>query len=366
MDTIVDIDVLNTKILECNDVLTCQGDEAMRRFFQTFRGDFSGQAPADPFSEEYRDFQVRLHERICGRPYSPKNERTHFDLAAYRDRPYPYYLESLPTAGEYLLAIAFMVRMMDLPPNARVLEFGPGWGETTITLALLGVQVTAVDIEPNFCEMLCHRAAQNRVDIEVVEADFFWAESVTEPYDAVLFFESFHHCHDHLRLLRALQTAVKPEGQIIFGAEPIVPGYNIPWGISMDGHALWSMRNFGWLELGFNEEYFKAALSRTGWSAEKHKSGDVPFATAWRARRLAPELADAAMAEQPCPWQEPVATQEPPTAQPAEIGERMHEAVGMPAPSPRELQLERELAAMRESTSWRLTAPIRGLRRLLG
>lgn len=35
-------------------------------------------------------------------------------------------------------------------------------------------------------------------------------------------------------------------------------------------------------------------------------------------------------------------------------------------PSPREAELERQLAAMQASTSWKVTAPLRGLRRLLG
>ena len=367
MQVIRELDALNDKIMECNDVFTQQGDDAMRRHFQTFHGDFSSQAPSDPFSSEYRDFQLRLHERICGKPYSPKNERTHFDLDTYQDRPFPYYLKSLPTASEYLLAIAFMLRMMNLPPDARVLEFGPGWGETTITLAMLGVQVTAVDIEPNFCEMLRRRAVQSRVNIEVIEADFFWAEGVTEPYDAVLFFESFHHCHDHLRLLRALRTAVKPEGQIIFGAEPIISNHDVPWGISMDGQALWSMRNFGWLELNFDEAYFKAALARTGWSAEKYKSSDVPWATAWRARPVEPESADAQALADSVQWQSCINEPKPTVAQlEASAGERIHAEDVVSTPSRRELQLELELAAMRTSTSWRLTAPIRSLRRMFG
>ena len=342
MEIISDLDVLAAKIQQCNDILTHQGDDAMRSFFQTFRGDFSGQAPTDPFSPEYRAFQLRLHERICGKPYSPLNERTLFDADAYQDKPFPYYLKSLPTAGEHLLAIGFMLRMMGLPPHARVVEFGPGWGNTTIALAMLGVRVTAVDIEPNFCEMLRRRAAQHRVDIEVVEADFFWAEKATEPYDAAIFFESFHHCHDHLRLLRALKTVVKPDGQIIFGAEPIVPNYSIPWGVSMDGVALWSMRNFGWLELGFQEAYFRAALARTGWTAEKHKSNDLFWATTWRARQMEP-VADAVAERAIAPTPNVVANIEP---------------------TMRELELEREIAAFRNSTSGRVTAPLRGLRRL--
>lgn len=74
MEVISDLDALAAEIAECNDVLTQRGDEAMRHFFQTFRGDFSGQAPMDPFSPAYRAFQMRLHEHICGKTYSPHDK----------------------------------------------------------------------------------------------------------------------------------------------------------------------------------------------------------------------------------------------------------------------------------------------------
>ena len=210
-------------------------------------------------------------------------------MPGLRDRPYPYYLQHAPTAGEHLQAIGFMLRRLDLAPGARIIEFGPGWGNTTIALALLGFRVTAVDIEPNFLDVLRHRAEQHGVALDLVEAGFFHADTVAEPYDAAVFFESFHHCDDHLRLLRALRHAVKPGGLLMFGAEPIVPDHPTPWGVSMHGIALWSMRNFGWLELGFSEAYFQAALAHTGWAAEQHRSLDLPWSTTWTARRAPPE-----------------------------------------------------------------------------
>ena len=331
MQTVSDLDELSAKIDAANDILTRDGDAALRAFTQTFRGDFAQQAPPDPFSPEYRAFQLAIHERITGKRYSTAMERTHFDVATLRDRPFPFYLQHAPTAGEHLLAIGAMLRHMDLAPGARIIEFGPGWGNTTIALALLGFRVTAIDIEPNFLDVLRHRAAQHGVTLDLVEAGFFHAETVSEPYDAALFFESFHHCDDHLRLLRALRNVVKPDGLIVFGAEPIVHDHPIPWGVSMHGIALWSMRNFGWLELGFSEDYFRLALARTGWKAEQRRCLDLPWASTWIARRAEPML-------------EP----EPLPDYPARITE-----------------LERDLAAIRGSTSWRITGPLRRLRRLL-
>lgn len=49
----------------------------------------------------------------------------------------------------------------------------------------------------------------------------------------------------------------------------------IGWGVRMDGESLLAMRNFGSLELGYNEEYFRRALTPTGWSVSKHGSLDM-------------------------------------------------------------------------------------------
>jgi len=345
LQVITSLDELDAKIAECNDAHASQSDDAMRRLFQTFRMDFSSQMPSDPFSQEYRAFQISLYERIAGKKYSLENERTKFDLAALISRPFPYNTRSCTTTGYHLTAIGFMLRALDLPPGARIIEFGAGWGNTTLSLALLGMRVTSVDIEPNFCEVIRSRAAQHAVDIEVIQGDFFHAETVTEPYDAALFFECFHHCDDHMRLLRALHTAVKPDGKVVIASEPILSNYPVPWGLRVDGEALWAIRNFGWLELGYDESYFRTAVARAGWAVTKHACPDPDWAGVWELRRAEPGEARET-AEAPVQVLPEAAAPEPPGRGEAEA-------------------LVRELEAVYRSTSWRLTAPLRGLKRLL-
>ena len=72
-----------------------------------------------------------------------------------------------------------------------------------LSMVAVGDDIRAVDVEARFCNLIQRRAARNGVDIEVVNSDFMWAEQVQEPYDAVIFFECFHHCADHLHLLAA-------------------------------------------------------------------------------------------------------------------------------------------------------------------
>jgi SAM-dependent methyltransferase len=283
MRVLKDTAELDEMIVACNRA-EAESDDAMRALFQTFRME-PPPVPDDPFSAGYREAQMALYERIAGRAYSAANEVTSFDVEAALNAPFPYSTRSCATAGEHFHGIGMLLRMMALKPGSRVLEFGPGWGNTTVALAKLGHKVTAVDIEPRFCDLLRRRAQRERVQIEVVQGDFLWVEGVADgSYDAVVFFECFHHCADHLRLLAALRAAVAPGGAVYFGAEPIRPDFPMPWGVRLDGSSLWAIRKNGWLELGFRDDYFRAALERTGWSGRRVDSADLPWMSVWEAR----------------------------------------------------------------------------------
>lgn len=285
MQTIKDLAELDAKIDECNRAERVS-DDALRAVFGTFCMEPPASLPADPFSPEYREFQLGLYRDVAGRAYSTANEETPFDVERAVLRPFPFSTGSGQTAGEHFMAAGFLLRAMALPPNARVLEFGPGWGNTTVMLAKLGHRVTAVDIEPRFCELIRRRAEREGVEVEVVNADFLWAEEAAGArFDAALFFECFHHCADHLRLLRALRGALAPGGRVFFGAEPITPGFPMPWGLRLDGNSLWAIRKNGWMELGFRDDYFQEALARTGWFGRKHACPDPGWLTVWEAGR---------------------------------------------------------------------------------
>jgi 2-polyprenyl-3-methyl-5-hydroxy-6-metoxy-1,4-benzoquinol methylase len=341
MQVIRSLPELDAKLAECDRACKISDDE-LRRVFSTFSMDFTTKVFTDPFSSEYRDFQMSLYERISARSYDPRNEITKFDVAAADRRPFPFYTGSCKTAGFFTMGVGFLLHALDLGPGARVVEFGAGWGNTTIAMAQTGLNVTAVDIEPNFCDLLRLRAKRHDVELTVVNADFFWAETVTEPFDAAIFFECFHHCGDHARLLRALRTAVKPDGRVYFAAEPITRDFPLPWGLRMDGESLWAIRNNGWMELGFNEKYFREVLARTGWVARKHAYSDIGWAAVWEATRV-PEVHAG-----------------------AEDGSTAAALPGQPTAATdntTETRLRAELETVYNSMSWRLTAPLRALKR---
>jgi 2-polyprenyl-3-methyl-5-hydroxy-6-metoxy-1,4-benzoquinol methylase len=281
MEILTTISALDKKLRECR-IAQETSDDALRQVFNTFSFDFAAQVPADPFSPDYTAAQMGLYESISGRAYATSNEETVFDVDAALKRPFPY-TSSPAIAGAHLSALAFLLRNLDLRPGARVLDVGPGWGNTTLALAQLGFDVTALDIEPRFCALIEARAQALKVPVKVVNDDFFWIERDAKDFDAIIFFECFHHCADHARLLRALPGALAPDGHVYFGAEPISQTFPMPWGVRTDGESLWAIRQNGWLELGFHDRYFRDALRRVGLTPSVFRSLDLPWINVWRA-----------------------------------------------------------------------------------
>lgn len=284
IEVIRDIEGLDRKLHEL-DIAAMTSDDALREKFLTFRMEPSCDVPADPYSDEYREQQLALYKRIAGKDYKPSNEVTDVPLQTVLDYPFPFSTQSCQTVGTHLMGIGFLIKTMALKPHAKILEFGPGWGNTTEYLARMGFQVTAVDIEKDFIELIRQRAQRANLSINTICADFSYIEAIEEKFDAVLFFECFHHASDHMRILRALQRVIKDGGIAVFGAEPISDAFPLPWGLRLDGESLWAIRKHGWLELGFQEKYFSNTLRQLGWAVSKHVCHDTPWGTVFIARR---------------------------------------------------------------------------------
>jgi 2-polyprenyl-3-methyl-5-hydroxy-6-metoxy-1,4-benzoquinol methylase len=248
------------------DRLGAISDDALRGGFQEFRMEIADTMPADPWSPEYRAKVFEMYEFLHNKPYETSNEVNEFDIETHVRAPFPYITGSAATVGSHLIGIGHLIRTMDLPPNSRVLEMGPGWGNTTLALAQMGHTVTAIDIADNFVKLIAERGRRIGADIDARQGDFALMKELEPGFDAVLFFECFHHAADHLDVLASLDRIVKPGGRVIFAAEPIVDGFPYPWGLRLEGEALWAIRNHGWLELGFQTSYFEEALARNGWS----------------------------------------------------------------------------------------------------
>ena len=263
---------LDAELLEVDKAFAVSDEEGRRRLAQ-FEYVFKDAFPTDPYSQEYEAAQRQVYFDLTGRSsYSPDTgEYVEFDFEQVKREPFPYSTRSPEVVGEQLIAQGFLIRAMNLPPEAKIVEFGPGWGNTTLHLAQMGYRVTAVEVGKNFVELIRHRADALGVEIELVNEDMAGFQS-TEKYDACLFFESFHHCADHLRLLRNLYAMTTRDGLIAFAAEPIAD-FPYPWGfVRTDGLTLWSIRRHGWYELGFDISYFLRTLLLYGWLPRRHTS----------------------------------------------------------------------------------------------
>jgi SAM-dependent methyltransferase len=286
MQVLRTLDELDAMLLRL-DAAAAESDDALRRLFATFRMEFPLELPADADSPAYRAVQFRLYEWLHGKPYAVSNEASVFDLDQAVRRPFPYSTLSADTVGHQLIAIGHLIRTLALAPGQSVLEFGPGWGNTTVALARIGCRVTAVDVERNFLSLIARRAAAKGLEIETIEGDFGLAQTIDRQFDAVLFFECFHHCADHHGLVAALQRIVAPGGKVVFAAEPILDEFPLPWGLRLDGESLWAIRRNGWLELGFQETYFRALLDRHGWQVDKVVCPETPWGVVFVATRKA-------------------------------------------------------------------------------
>jgi 2-polyprenyl-3-methyl-5-hydroxy-6-metoxy-1,4-benzoquinol methylase len=169
------------------------------------------------------------------------------------------------------------MQKLALRDGQSVLEYGPGTGQLALACARNGCDVTVIDIEPKYVEAIREQA--RRLDVPI-RAEIGHVGDLPDPgkrYDAVLFFESFHHALHHNELLRRLHDAVVDGGRVYLAGEPIIdahnmwaPAFSTSWGPRTDMLSVWAMRASGWLELGFREEYLVEAASRAGWEVEKH------------------------------------------------------------------------------------------------
>ena len=240
--------------------------------------------PQDPYSKEYYDVQMKLYLEISGkRYYSVENENLSFNFDTFKNNPYPYSIKHPILVGDQLIAQGFLIRTMNLAPNCRILEFGPGWGNTTLHLAQMDYQVTAVDINQSFLDLIKYRTKMLSKKVDLVKKDML-SFYCYKKYDAAIFFECFHHCYNHLRLLKQLKNLINDNGIVAFAAEPIAD-FPYPWGVRLDGISVWSIRKFGWLELGFDTSYFLRTLLLLGWQPKRYRSDAGPIADVIIARK---------------------------------------------------------------------------------
>ena len=241
----------------------------------------------DPFSPDYRKAVLELVEGLRGSVYTTEREGLDIDVENELRWGFPYGTQSFATVGGYLIAYGHLIRSMQLPPGAEILELGCGTGSLSQHLARMGYRVTCVDLNRSNLELIRRATAALPVPAVTLRADLN-DFAPAHPVDAVVFFESLHHCLAHALLLERARDWLKPGGILVLGAEPIlateIPVLPYPWGPRLDGESLRAIRRFGWMELGFTEAYLFALLERTGWVWQRSRSAESHWADAIVAR----------------------------------------------------------------------------------
>jgi 2-polyprenyl-3-methyl-5-hydroxy-6-metoxy-1,4-benzoquinol methylase len=225
----------------------------------------------DPHSDEYAAAVLKTWSALSGRPsYSATtNEAFEIDQEYYLARPYPFCSSNPIEVSRYFGAVAATLPFLTARPPARIIEFGAGWGHMSLFLAATGDTVTAVDLNGPSVDLLRKRAKVLGVALDVAHTSFLEFEP-TEPVDAVVFFESFHHCEQPFELLDRCRRFLTTGGQLLFVAEPIYGDYFTPWGVRLDGAATYMTAHQGWLELGFDRAFFETELRDRGFDVAWH------------------------------------------------------------------------------------------------
>ncbi|UPG73789.1 class I SAM-dependent methyltransferase [Roseomonas gilardii subsp. gilardii] len=240
----------------------------------------------DPFSNDYRQGVLDLYLTLRSRPdegsaggYHPeRDEAPSYTIPeAIWTGLVPWSFRDAAMTGEHLYAWGHILRHLGLQPGGSVLEYGPGSGQLLLMLARMGYRACGVDIDTVAVEVIRRQAAEMDLPVEVEQARFGQGFG-TERFDAVVFYEAFHHSVDFQALLRRLHDRIKPGGRLLLCGEPVVeaPRPDIPyaWGPRLDALSVFCMRRFGWMELGFSHGFLMEAARRAGWQAAFHPFPD--------------------------------------------------------------------------------------------
>ncbi|MEM8706026.1 MAG: class I SAM-dependent methyltransferase [Actinomycetota bacterium] len=219
----------------------------------------------DGFGETYFEQQIALYRELSGRDLDQEvNERSEFDIDETVDHVNPYATIDTQRVAHHARTILTTILVTDIPAGARVLDMGCGWGMSTEMFAFTGCDVTAVDINADFLEVVDRRASPRGYPVSTVRSAFDDFSS-DETFDLVFFFECLHHAVDPAALLQRLAGNVAPGGKIAFAGEPVQATWWPSWGLRLDPISVYSIRKFGWFESGWSEDHLRRCFEQIGY-----------------------------------------------------------------------------------------------------
>jgi ubiquinone/menaquinone biosynthesis C-methylase UbiE len=123
----------------------------------------------------------------------------------------------MPTAGWWEALWpdpAGALAAVGLRPGMDVIDLCSGDGWFTLQIAKIARHVSAIDIDPHFLEVARHRLAENGVtNCEFIAGDAYDIAKLAGPADFVFMANAFHGVPDRPRLAKAVNAALKSNGQ---------------------------------------------------------------------------------------------------------------------------------------------------------
>lgn len=182
-------------------------------------------------------------------------------LAHARRKPFvPHH------AGIHLADLAAFLQLLPPPPQ-RVLDVGCGTGWLSVRLAQCGYDVTGIDISPDAIAVARDDAARRDLSNAHFELADYESFTASQPFDAVLFYDSLHHAESELAALRAAHAVLRPGGVVI----TIEPGR----GHSTSPDSLNAVRTYGVHERDMPPSLILAAARAAGF--QRHLVLPRPF-----------------------------------------------------------------------------------------
>lgn len=252
-------------------------DSELRQSLASFNLKQPNMREGDPFSPAYRQEILHLYEQLFDRPYNLVEEGLDINVDHELAWGFPYGTQDSTTIGGFLIAYGFLIQTMNLAQGSRILEIGSGTGSLTRHLAKSGYRVTSLEVNASNVDLVNRMTADYPVRPQLILGNATDFEA-NEKFDAIIFFESFHHFIEHESFLKRCVSWLVEGGMIVFCAEPVLPDSNpalaYPWGLRLDGESLRGMYLYGWLELGFRQSYFDQLMQRVGLVCSRSKCAD--------------------------------------------------------------------------------------------
>lgn len=218
----------------------------------------------DPFSDDYVNQQLAVYAELSGRPFNQAiNEHSVIDVDTHIFAVNPY---NHPSPGElalHLHRLSRALRQAAPPLGGKLLDMGCGWGLSSELAAYCGVDVTAVDINPEFVRLVEARARRLNLRISAQQGTFDNFSSC-EKFDTILFYECLHHALRPWTALARMAKMLSFDGKIALAGEPINSIWWKHWGLRLDPLSIYCIRKYGWFESGWSEQFLQATIERAG------------------------------------------------------------------------------------------------------